>query len=124
MLGFNMQNKIGKLIGSGGTADVYEWGEKHVIKLYKPHITHSVIENEEFIGKILNHTKLAIPKCIETVKLDDNYGLIYEFVPGKSLAEILVEDMEVEVSANHFAKLHYEIHQKTIDTLPSQYKML
>ena len=65
-----MKNLIGNLIGSGGTANVYEWTNNEVIKVFKPHVHIEVIKNEEYIGRMLNEIILSIPKYIKTVELN------------------------------------------------------
>jgi hypothetical protein len=52
-VGVLMVNSMGKLIGSGGTANVYEWTNNEVIKVIKPHVPIEVIKNEEYIGSLL-----------------------------------------------------------------------
>ena len=41
----NVENSLGDLIGSGGTADVYEWANNEVIKVFKHHVHTEVIKN-------------------------------------------------------------------------------
>ena len=119
-----MKNIIGKCIGDGGTATVYEWGNNEVIKVFKPNIPTETIKNEEYIGKILNDSSLCIPKYIKTIKLNNKLAIIYERVHGKSLAEVLIDATDKSDIAANFARTHYEIHQYHIDKLPSQHDML
>lgn len=119
-----MENIMGKRIGHGGTATVYEWGNNEVIKVFKPNIPIEIIKKEEYIGKVLNDSSICMPKYIKTIELNNNLAIIYERVYGKSLAEVLVETAAKSDIAANFARTHYEIHQYHIDKLPSQYDML
>ncbi|MDS0524624.1 phosphotransferase [Clostridium sp. SHJSY1] len=115
-----MKNSIGKLIGSGATADVYEWSNAEVIKVFKPNISSEVIQYEEYIGKILNNTTLSIPKYIKTIRLKSTFAIIYERVYGKSLAEVLMESNDTSKIALDFANLHYKINQCFVKEIPKQ----
>lgn len=115
-----MDNSLGKLIGSGGTVNVYEWTSDEVIKVYKPHIPIEVIKNEEYIGKLLNETTLCISKYIKTIELDNKLAIVYERAYGRPIAEFLIETTDNSSTAANFARVHYEIHQCCIDKLPTQ----
>ncbi|MFT4146068.1 MAG: aminoglycoside phosphotransferase family protein [Mobilitalea sp.] len=119
-----MKDKMGKELGSGGTSNVYEWGEHEVIKIYKPHVTDDVIDNEIYIGQILNNHSLAIPKLSGSLSIDDKKAVIYERISGKIMAEPLLQGVYKTELANKFAQMHYDIHQKRISELPSQYDFL
>ena len=117
-----MEKQIGKLIGSGGTSDVHEWGDNEVIKIYKTHISDGTINHEEYIGKLLNKTFLNIPKLIDSITIDGKSALIYERKPGNILAEPLLKGLYEKELAQKFAKMHYDIHMETIIELPKQYE--
>ncbi len=117
-------NKMGKELGSGGTSNVYEWGENEVIKVYKPHVTDDVIDNELYIGQILNNHSLAIPRLIGSINMNDKKALIYERISGMIMAEPILQGVYKTELANTFAQMHYDIHQKIIPELPSQYEFL
>jgi tRNA A-37 threonylcarbamoyl transferase component Bud32 len=119
-----MEDKIGKLIGSGGTSDVYEWGDSEVIKIYKSHINDYVINHERNIGVLLNEYSLNIPKCIGLIDYNGDRAIIYERIKGKVMAEtVLEEEFSIE-TAKSFAQMHYDIHKNEIRELPSQYDFL
>lgn len=111
---------MGKLIGSGGTANVYEWTNNEVIKVFKPHVPIEVIRNEEYIGRMLNETTLSIPKYIKTIELNGKLSIVYERVHGRQLADILIEATDKSNIAANFASAHYKIHQCYIENLPTQ----
>lgn len=115
---------LGKHIGSGGTSNVYEWGDTEVIKIYKPHIEENVIDNEMYIGQILNRFSLNIPKYIGSIDYCGKRALIYERICGKIMAEPLLQGNYETELANKFAQMHYDIHKKTLNELPTQYDFL
>lgn len=117
-----MENIIGNQIGSGGTSTVYEWGVNEVIKIFKPHVTDDVINNEKEIAEHLNRFSLDIPKYIDCIEWKGQRAIIYERIPGNIFAEPLLNGYYDQQTAHLFAKMHYDIHKKTIDALPSQYE--
>ncbi len=119
-----MEDKMGNELGSGGTSNVYEWGENEVIKVYKPHVTDDVIDNELYIGQILNHHSLEIPRLIGSINMNDKKALIYERISGTIMAEPILQGEYKTELAYKFAQTHYDIHQKIIIELPSQYDFL
>jgi thiamine kinase-like enzyme len=123
-VGVLMENSLGKLIGSGGTANVYEWTNNKVIKVFKPHVPVEVIKYEEYMGRMLNETELHIPKYIETIELNGKLSIVYERAYGRQMVEILIETTNKSIIAENFARVHYEIHQCYIEKLPTQNSMI
>ncbi|ABX41625.1 aminoglycoside phosphotransferase family protein [Lachnoclostridium phytofermentans] len=119
-----MEDMLGKLVGSGGTSNVYEWGNNEVIKIYKPRIEENTINNEMYIGQFLNKFSLNIPKCIGSIDYNGKKALIYERIYGNVMAEPLLKGVYDIELANKFAQMHYDIHKKTIEELPSQNEFL
>lgn len=119
-----MKDKIGKLLGSGGTSDVYEWGNSEVIKIYKPHIEENVINNEKYIGQLLNRFSLNIPKYLDFIEYHGKKALLYERIEGKIMADPLLHGIYQTDLAIEFAQMHYDIHKRTLNELPTQYDFL
>jgi aminoglycoside phosphotransferase len=119
-----MESIIGKHVGSGGTSNVYEWGNSEIVKIYKPHVTDDVIHNEAYIGQLLNKFSLDIPRYIGSIDFNGKKALIYERINGKVMAELLLKGYYETELAYKFAQIHYDIHKKAIDELPSQYDFL
>lgn len=119
-----MEDMIGKQLGSGGTSTVYEWRDTQVIKVYKSHVGEDVINNEMYIGQLLNKYTLLIPKLIGSIDINGKKALIYERVHGKVMADSLLKGIYKTELSYRFAKMHYDIHRKEIDELPSQYDFL
>ncbi|MBH1939672.1 phosphotransferase [Mobilitalea sibirica] len=114
-----MEDMIGRQIGRGGTSTVYEWGKDKVIKVYKPHVTDATIQAEEYIVNILNTCNLDIPKYINTIEFNGKKALIFERLKGRALFEFIMESPDDPKIAYKFAKMHHEIHNRSINVLPS-----
>ncbi len=119
-----MENRIGRLLGSGGTSQVYEWDTDQVIKIYKAHVDDNVINNERYIGELLNKFILDIPKLLGSTFIKEKQALIYERIQGNVFADPLLHGCYEIRMAYQYAKMHYEIHKKITTELPSLHEML
>lgn len=112
-----MEYMIGKLVGSGGTSDVYEWGNTEVVKIYKSYVANDVINNEMFIGQLLNKFSLDIPKYNGSIDYNGKKALIYERINGEIMAEPLLKGIYKKELAIKFAQMHLDIHKIEVNYL-------
>ncbi len=112
---------LGKLIGVGRTAEVFEWGENKIIKLFLPEVPKLSIELEYNISKELYKKGVPVAEVYEFLNLEDRYGIVYEKIQGDSMLKLLASrPVEVTTLAYTLAELHYAT-QKVIDIhLPDQ----
>ncbi|MDX8365550.1 aminoglycoside phosphotransferase family protein [Cytobacillus sp. IB215665] len=112
----------GKLIGQGNTADIYSLGDNQVIKLFKDDIPLEMIEREFTMSRIIQTTKLSIPKVFKIIQIDNLYGIVYEYIEGPSLLDqVLSNPSLVKEAAKTISDLHVDIHKTIIsEEAPSQ----
>ena len=79
----------GPLIGAGRTADVYVWGEEHVLKLYQAWMPAIPIEREFSITRLARAAGLSVPAADEMLQVDGRLGIVFERIPGTPLLKIL-----------------------------------
>jgi uncharacterized protein (TIGR02172 family) len=79
----------GALIGAGRTADVYAWGNEHVLKLYQDWMPARAIEREFELTRLARQAGLPVPAVEEMLQVDGRTGIIFERIVGKSLLKIL-----------------------------------
>ena len=79
----------GALIGAGRTADVYAWGDEHVLKLYQEWMPAVAIEREFAITRLARAGGLPVPAADEMLRIDGRLGIVFERVYGMSLLKIL-----------------------------------
>ena len=70
--------KPGRLIGKGRTAEVYEWDEGWVLKLFYPHIPRGWVSYEAKVGSLVFDAGAPAPRVGGCVELGDRAGIIYE----------------------------------------------
>ncbi|MDP4091100.1 MAG: aminoglycoside phosphotransferase family protein [Bacillota bacterium] len=111
----------GALIGQGRTAEVYEWGEDKVLKLYFDWYKNEWIKYEEESGKALAENGVPCPKVYDIVQEDRRNGIIYERIRGISMLKCIESrPWRTRIYARQMAEVHNRIHGFHMDKLPEQ----
>ena len=113
---------LGKKIGAGRTANVFVWEEdpSQVVKLFGADKKYFGLWEAE-IDNRLAEFELPIPEMFGTVELEDETGILYERVEGRSLSEVLLaEDADVELLLEKMAAVQRQVCQPVLldETLP------
>ena len=82
---------LGKQIGSGATANVYECGQGKVCKLYEPNADNAEFEYRKM--KEAYDLGLPVPRPFELIEINNRHGIIMEQICGTSLMEILMKHL-------------------------------
>ncbi|HEX3029483.1 MAG TPA: aminoglycoside phosphotransferase family protein [Clostridia bacterium] len=115
----------GKLVGKGKTAEVYEWGNDKVLKLYFKRYGYERAIYEAEIGNKIHASGLPSPDVFDIIDVNGRVGLILERIRGKSVLEqVKFNPWEMLTYAKKIARLHYGIHQFCNDGLPGQKERL
>lgn len=111
----------GQRIGSGRTAEIFEYGDGRVLKLYHAGMPEDQVEAEYQIGRFVCQSGVSSPIPFERVRYDDRHGIVYERVDGVTmLASLTQQPGGPAAEAERMAKLHSRIHGLSIPGLPSQ----
>ena len=115
-----------KPIAHGRTADVYEWDEGHVLKLFHNWFELGNIEFEMKIARAVHASGVKSPAVGDLIRVDGRNGLIYERVAGKSMLEMFLRrPWKVFVYAPILAQLHAQMHECVFESdIPAQRWML
>ena len=117
--------KEGKLIGQGRTAEVFEWDEDKILKLYRIGLPKMMIEKEYEISGIICKQLSLVPKVYEIIEIDNRNGIIYEKINGITMMKVIAsKPWRVKKEAQRLAELHKFIQQKVNFKLPSCKKRL
>lgn len=79
------------MLGVGNTAEVFEYGEGKVCKLFFAGYPKEAVEREYRNAMEVERLGLPAPKVYETVTLDGRNGIVYEKIEGKSMLECIFE---------------------------------
>ena len=113
-------SELGHRIGVGRTAEILEWEEGYVVKLYLEGFPREYIEQEARIGRALRESGLPVPKTGEVIELDGRHGIVFERLGnGKTmLREFASKPWRLSSLVRMFTRLHLEVHGITIPGLP------
>lgn len=107
----------GRLLARGNTAEIYEWGDREVVKIF---VTPERIMNEVENSNIVYDMGLPVPRVIDVVELENGQGIVYEKVEGLTLMRsIKASESSLLEHANLMAKLHADLHRVTTAITPN-----
>lgn len=81
-----------KLIGRGHTAEIYEYEEGKICKLFFNWNTEEAVNRECHNAMVIQKCVQAVPRCYGIIEQDGRKGIIYEQIKGKPLIEKYFED--------------------------------
>ena len=100
-----------KLIGSGKTSDVFEYGE-YVLKLYKEFMDEGSIEMEYYFSKLAFNNNIKTPEPKSIIYEQNKKGIIFQKINGKALLKINIGNpLRIKKLLKIFVKLQFEIHK-------------
>jgi uncharacterized protein (TIGR02172 family) len=116
--------KLGKIVGVGNTATVYEWEEGKVLKLFNQGYPNEAVENEFHNAMAIRDMNFSKPKAYEIISYEDRKGIIYDSVEGESLLDWVMRTGDVQECANYMAKLHKAIVHNKISNVTNYKEFL
>ena len=113
-----MYYNLDNLIAARVDKDIYRDGDKS-IKLFAPNYSKANVLNEALVGaRVEEGTDLKIPKLHEVTKIDDRWGIVSDYIEGKSLAELMEEHPEREDEyLSLFVDIQLEVLSKRVPLL-------
>ncbi|HKL79557.1 MAG TPA: phosphotransferase [Mobilitalea sp.] len=100
---------LGNLIGKGNTAEVYEWGQDQVIKLFKEGYPSDAVEKEYRNALAVAQFNFDKPGVYARAEWEGRAGIIYEKLQGMTLLEWIMKTGEAEVCGEILAEEHSKI---------------
>lgn len=100
-----------KLIGQGNTANVYDWEDGKVLKLFHKGYPIDSVKREYENAKKLNQMRFRKPKVFDIITVSEQNGILYEKVNGIPLLDYLMRTGDMEGCAQKMAKLQDEINE-------------
>ncbi|MHA1501825.1 MAG: aminoglycoside phosphotransferase family protein [Candidatus Heimdallarchaeota archaeon] len=103
--------KIGKLIGRGRTADVFEMDDNKILKLYHENFPKRAVQSEYDTSNYIQDHLSIVPRVFDLIEYQGKNGIIFEKIEGIALLEYLVNNpFQIFKIAKQIAKLQVEIH--------------
>lgn len=101
-----------KLIGKGNTANIY-LVENQIQKVFHERFTEAEAIFEANKQMIAYENGLSVPRVLEVTTIDSKPVIIMEYIKGRTLGELLLEDMgKAEYYLSVAADIHLQIHSK------------
>lgn len=113
-------------LARGRTADVYPWGDHHVLKLFHAWFGPENIAYEARIARAVAMCGLPVPAPGEIIQVDGRTGLIYERRYGPSMWVALErKPWRIVEFGNKLALLHAHMHNSVLEAkVPAQRTIL
>ena len=111
----------GSIIGKGMTAEVYEWGQDKVLKLYFEWFPKDWVNYEAQIGSLVYKAGVSSPAVYEMLEVEGRNGIIFQRITGRTMFRIIEsKPWKLVYFARQMARLHATMHSCIADKLPSQ----
>lgn len=99
---------LGAPIAIGNTAQIFLY-ENKIVKVFNDFLPDTESSYEANKQKFAHSCGLSVPKIFDVTKIDGKQAIIMEFVKGKTIGDILSENME---QAEYYMNISIDIQQK------------
>ena len=108
---------LDRVIAVRNNKTIYRDGER-CIKVFNAEYSKADVLNEALNQARIEETGLNIPKILEVTMVDGKWAIVYEFIKGKTLAQLMVEDPDnKEKYIEMLVDLQMTVHSKTCPLL-------
>lgn len=115
----------GPLLAKGATAEVFAWGDAHVLKLFLAGRPPGQARYEARVGALIHAAGVPAPAVLALTEAGGRGGVIYERVAGPSMDELLGhEPWHAASFARRFAATQAALHRASVSALPAQRELL
>jgi tRNA A-37 threonylcarbamoyl transferase component Bud32 len=109
--------ELGPPIATGATADIHEWRNGQVLKLYRAELPHRVGVKEARITGALHAAGVRVPAVGELIEVNGRIGLPMEKLVGPPLSARLVDAEAGSRAGRVAAQVHAAMHALTEQSL-------
>ena len=108
---------LDRVIAVRNNKTIYRDGDR-CIKVFNAEYSKADVLNEALNQARIEGTGLNIPKILEVTMIDGKWAIVYEFIKGKTLAQLMAEDPDnKEKYIEQLVDLQMEVHSKTCPLL-------
>jgi tRNA A-37 threonylcarbamoyl transferase component Bud32 len=108
---------LGRPIAMGATADIHDWRQEQVLKLYRGSVPRRLGEREARITRALHAAGVRVPAVGELVEVNGRLGLPMEKLSGPTLASRLRDSDSAARAGYVAAQVHVAMHTRTEESL-------
>ena len=108
---------LDRVIAVRNNKTIYRDGDR-CIKVFNAEYSKADVLNEALNQARIESTGLNIPKILEVTMIDGKWAIVYEFIKGKTLAQLMAEDPDnKEKYIEMLVELQMTVHSKTCPLL-------
>lgn len=97
---------------TGFTADVEQYDESTLVKIYRDYVPQADIDREVLCTKAVQGLGLPVPEFKGYIQYQNRRAMLIEYIRGQSMMRVLTEgEVSPEDLAEDFACVHYKMHQ-------------
>ena len=109
--------KLDNIVAERLNKTIYRDGD-HAIKVFDVDYSKADVLNEALNQARVEETGLNIPKAIEVSKVDGKWAIVSEYISGKTLEALMIENPEkIDEYLELFVDLQMKVHTKTCPLL-------
>lgn len=102
-------------------AEVFEWGEGTVVKLYRPEVPRERVHHEHKATQLAGAAGLPVPAVHDIVEHEGRVGIVFERITGTSLLQRLEDKpWTLRGGARLLAGLQQEVNDRSGEGLPAR----
>lgn len=101
---------LGDRIGEGRTAEIFEWGDGLVVKLFRSFMSEDAADHEAFVTSVAAAAGAPTPACHGIVDVEGRRGVVYERLGGPMLGQAIF-DGDPFGAMRDLGLVHAAIHQ-------------
>lgn len=115
-----LDHPLSSPIAEGRTAEVYDWHDGHILKLYHSWCPPHWVEHEARVARVIAAAGIPTPAAGDIVELDGRRGIVYERVTGISmLADLRRRPWRLRQHGRSLADLQAQFNRLSIPGLHS-----
>ena len=110
----------GKKLSEGTVANVFEWGDDKVIKLFKPSYPVESITAQYYNALAVKPLPFRKSLVLELKKTEFGFGIVYKKVKGETLTDYIERTGDLKGAAEMLASLQKSINSCVFDVLKAE----
>ena len=113
-----MKISTSEILSRGRTAEIYNWEDAKVLKLFHDWCSPVWAKSEAKITDLVYRAGLPVPQVFETIEWNGRQGIVFEKIDGISMLDACIENPQhAEEYGRLLAEIHQKIHSTAIETL-------
>jgi len=107
------------LIGKGLTAEVFQYTDSTVLKLFNPGYPEEAVRREYENARVVTSLGVRAPAVHEMTEQDGRLGIVYDYARGRSMEAVFNEQQDLEFYLSQFCTIQNSFFQHTEPSLLS-----